>query len=191
MGVIIIKNLPFIIFGGIIIILGAAVTLSSGSYKGSQRYIDSYLQSINFDNTKVLTGEEIKTIDIDNDAKVIIWIENGKSIKLSFIEKSFNNWNNIDTKGVENNATTYVNFNSVSKKYDKLGVLISVIKNNNESFNKAVLNDNKNMNIVKFKDYTIIYSLEDIENFDKKPNIKLYNSDDIVKELNEQKYIKE
>ncbi|ENY99883.1 hypothetical protein HMPREF1092_03020 [Clostridium thermobutyricum] len=191
MGVIIIKNLPFIIFGGIIIILGVAVTLSSGNYKGSQKYIDSYLQSINFDNTKVLTGEEIKTINIDNDAKVIIWIENGESIKLSFMEKSFNNWNNIDTKGVENNSTTYVNFNSVSKKYDKLGVLISVIKNNNESFNKAVLNDNKNMNIVRFKDYTIIYSCEDIENFDKKPEIKLYNGDNIVKELNEQKYIKE
>lgn len=188
---IIIKNLPFIIFGGIIIILGVAVTLSSGSYKGSQKYIDSYLQSINFDNTKVLTGEEIKTIDIDNDAKVIIWIENGESIKLSFIEKSFNNWNNIDTKRVENNAKTYVNFNSVSKKYDKLGVLISVIKNNNENFNQAVLNNNKNMNIVKFKDYTIIYSCENIESFNKKPEIKLYNGDNLVKALNEQKYIKE
>ena len=118
-------------------------------------------------------------------------IENGKSIKLSFIEKSFNNWNNIDTKGVENNATTYVNFNSVSKKYDKLGVLISVIKNNNENFNKAVLNNNKNMNIVKFKDYTIIYSCENIESFNKKPEIKLYNGDNLVKALNEQKYIKE
>lgn len=191
MGVIIIKNLPFIIFGGIIIILGVAVTLSSGNYKGSQKYIDSYLQSINFDNTKVLTGEEIKTIDIDNNAKVIIWIENGESIKLSFIEKSFNNWNNIDTKGVENNVTTYVNFNSVSKKYDKLGVLISVIKNNNENFNQAVLNNNKNINIVKFKDYTIIYSCENIESFNKKPEIKLYNGDNLVKALNEQKYIKE
>lgn len=186
-----IKNLPFIIFGGIIVVLGIAVTLTSGNYKGSQKYVDSYVQSMNFDNTKNLVGEAISTIDVSKDAKVIVWIENGEDIKLSFIEKSFGKWNNVDTKGIENNAINYVNFNSVSKDYNKFRVLITSIKNSNGNFNKAKLNRDKDMQIAKYKDYTLVYTSGNFEDMNNKPEIDLYNNDKIIKELNDLKYIKE
>lgn len=188
---IIIKNLPFIIFGGIIVVLGIAVTLTSGNYTDSQKYVDSYIQSMNFDNTKNLSGEAINTIDVSKDAKVIVWIENGEDIKLSFIEKSFGKWNNVDTKGIENDSINYVKFNSVSKDYSKFGFLITAIKSNSENFNKAKLNGNKDMELAKYKDYTIIYTYGNLENMNNKPKIELYNKDNLVKELDNFKYVKE
>ncbi|WP_317312237.1 hypothetical protein [Clostridium thermobutyricum] len=171
-----------------VVIIGICYLYRNDYYKGDLYYIEK-LQKQNYIqyNNEIPTPEIIKTINYNNDLKIIFWEDKVKGVTCSIVEHFDRKWVCVGSSGfgeVRLNNLSYIEYKPLNYKLPNIYIWNSIISDN---FSKIVFDNEHVFNSIKLKDNkNLIYYISkeapaNIPNY--VPIISFYNNDKLIKEF--------